>query len=286
MTGDVAHEGLSEDLAGRWSISSAFLLADTPSGFVYRVTLDNSSSAILKSLKPNGMGELPGMRFLNWRNGKGAVRLLAQEGTVCLLEDAGDVTLSIHRRLHGELAANLTIVNVLSELHSSAAAPPQQLTPLDQHFRALIDRAEVKADPRLREPLSFCSHMAESWLAQQSNIKPLHGDLHHDNIISGGARGWLAIDPKGLLGDPAYDVANIFGNPIGATKDILDPQRIEALCETFAPIIQCSTDRILQAAIIHAGLSVCWSLEDGATLEDGGNACERLAFIKVARSLL
>ena len=48
----------------------------------------------------------------------------------------------------------------------------------------------------------------------------LHGDLHHDNVLDFGERGWLAIDPKRLLGERGFDFANIFTNP-----DLADPTR-------------------------------------------------------------
>ena len=36
---------------------------------------------------------------------------------------------------------------------------------------------------------------------------------HHDNVLDFGARGWLAIDPKRLLGDRAFDYTTMFSNP-------------------------------------------------------------------------
>jgi streptomycin 6-kinase len=33
----------------------------------------------------------------------------------------------------------------------------------------------------------------------------LHQDVHHDNILDAGERGWLAIDPKPLVGERAFD---------------------------------------------------------------------------------
>jgi streptomycin 6-kinase len=36
----------------------------------------------------------------------------------------------------------------------------------------------------------------------------LHGDLHHDNVLDFGRRGWLAIDPHGLFGERGFDYAN------------------------------------------------------------------------------
>lgn len=41
----------------------------------------------------------------------------------------------------------------------------------------------------------------------------LHGDLHHENILLG-AEGWVVIDPKGLVGDPASEPAAFIRNPI------------------------------------------------------------------------
>jgi streptomycin 6-kinase len=42
----------------------------------------------------------------------------------------------------------------------------------------------------------------------------VHGDFHHHNLLSSG-RGYVAIDPKPMLGEPEYDVAPFLWNPIG-----------------------------------------------------------------------
>jgi streptomycin 6-kinase len=54
-------------------------------------------------------------------------------------------------------------------------------------------------------------------LATQRDVVALHGDMHHENVLRFGSRGWLAIDPKGLTGERGFDYANIFCNPDGAT---------------------------------------------------------------------
>ena len=41
----------------------------------------------------------------------------------------------------------------------------------------------------------------------------LHGDLHHDNILTATREPYLAIDPKGLVGNRAYDVTAAMLNP-------------------------------------------------------------------------
>src|SRR6266567_3540278 len=48
-----------------------------------------------------------------------------------------------------------------------------------------------------------------------SSAEPVlvHGDLHHDNVLSSARAGWLAIDPKGVAAEPAYETAAMLRNP-------------------------------------------------------------------------
>ncbi|MQY48474.1 streptomycin resistance protein [Rhizobiales bacterium RZME27] len=277
---------LSDALVKRWRIRSSRLIADTRSSLVYRVQCDDQPDAIVKQLKPSGLHELPGLDFLSWRDGNGAVRLLDRTETAALLEDAGTILLRDYRLLHGEDASNSVVVDLVNKLHSGSSSPqPAELTPLKRHFQSLYVRAADTSDP-LFDVFSYCTVIADDLLATQANIRPLHGDLHHENIISDDGGVWRAIDPQGLIGDPAYDVANIFGNPDGAFADIVDPARIITLTLLFAKTIGCSKEKILRYAIAHAGVSICWSFEGNDRISAGGNASERLAFFKVARRLL
>ncbi|WP_235583068.1 aminoglycoside phosphotransferase family protein, partial [Kitasatospora sp. Root107] len=40
----------------------------------------------------------------------------------------------------------------------------------------------------------------------------VHGDLHHGNVLAGRHSEWLAIDPKGLIGEPAFDLLPFLRN--------------------------------------------------------------------------
>jgi streptomycin 6-kinase len=115
---------------------------------------------------------------------------------------------------------------------------------------------------------------------------PLHGDLHHENIISHEGTVWRAIDPHGLIGDPAYDAANFFGNPLDRRDITCDPDRILAIARIIAPVIGCSESKILRYACAHAALSACWSIDDLVSEDDLKDAQDRLAFLKVVRDLL
>jgi streptomycin 6-kinase len=93
----------------------------------------------------------------------------------------------------------------------------------------------------------------------------LHGDLHHENILSSAKGEWLAIDPKGISGDPGYEVGSFMLNqlPMKAadekTSEILD-QRLAI----FSDELQISRDRLARWSFCHAVLSAVWDFEEGA----------------------
>jgi streptomycin 6-kinase len=64
----------------------------------------------------------------------------------------------------------------------------------------------------------------------------LHRDLHYGNVLAGVREDWLAIDPKGMAGDPAYDVLPAVWNRLDTLLAADDPaaavrHRVDALCE-------------------------------------------------------
>jgi streptomycin 6-kinase len=57
------------------------------------------------------------------------------------------------------------------------------------------------------------AEIARTLLASPREVVPLHGDVHHGNILVFEERGWLAFDPKRLMGERGFDYANLFCNP-------------------------------------------------------------------------
>lgn len=97
----------------------------------------------------------------------------------------------------------------------------------------------------------------------------LHGDLHHENILSGTRAPYLAIDPKGVAGEPGYEVGPWFYNPqpeIFQTPSLV--QLLGRRLDIFAEALQMDRQRLLACAFAHSVLSAAWSIEDGGDDED------------------
>lgn len=91
----------------------------------------------------------------------------------------------------------------------------------------------------------------------------LHGDLHHENILFDKVQGWTAIDPKGVIGDPAYEVGAFIRNPFPDVLSVSDPGAlIQRRIEIFANFLGVSSERIIKWCYVQAILSACWMQED------------------------
>ncbi|TPI34034.1 3'-kinase [Mesorhizobium sp. B3-2-1] len=254
----------------RWRVSEPELIAETFSSRIWKVRLEDGSPAIVKALKPfdDVADELRGEHFLAWRRGEGAVRLLGRDGHSMLLEYGGDTLLSQVLDEQGDDAATAIAAGVMAKLFSPSEHPyPPELQPLRERFTSLFKKAATDRGIGNDSLYVEAGAIADRLLANPHDIRPLHGDLHHENILRG-ARGWLVIDPKGVLGDPGFDAANMFYNPLDRDALCLAPERIAQMAEVFARTLGQSPAAILDHAIAYGCLSAAWHHEDDNAVEE------------------
>ncbi len=260
-----------------WAIGAAETLADTRSSRVWKVERIGHPGAafVVKALKPAGMEELRGAHYLRWRDGHGTARLHDLQGATMLLEYAGDHSLDAHLKDGRDGECVEIFAQALAALHAPSPTPvPADLQPLERHFSALFAAAGKK-------PLyAQGARTAERLLAMPHGAVPLHGDLHHGNVLES-PRGWLAIDPHGLLGDAAFDAGNIFYNPYDRDELCLDPARARRMAERFALAMGCRPAHVLDHAFAYGCLSAAWHGEDG----DGQNEARVLRIAAMLKAL-
>ncbi|MES0069031.1 3'-kinase [Mesorhizobium sp. M0074] len=271
----------------RWKVGAPELTAETFSSRIWKVAREDGSPAIVKDLKPfdDVEDELRGEHFLAWRRGEGAVRLLGRDGHRMLLEHAGDRMLSHHLAEHGDNAATAIAAEVIARLFSPSKHPaPPDLQPLRTRFSSLFKKARADRAAGERSLYVEAAEIAERLLSNPHDVRPLHGDLHHDNIMHG-PRGWLAIDPKGVLGDPGFDAANMFYNPLDRDDLCLDPRRIAHMAHVFAATLGQSPPAILDHAIAYGCLSAAWHHEDRNAVDENRELAIAAAIRRVRLSL-
>lgn len=195
-----------------------------------------------------------------WWDGEGAARVLAHEGDALVLERAvGQRSLDEMAQSGHDDEASRIICDVAAKLHAPRPQPAPELIPLT-HWFAELEPAALRMGGVLRQSLDA----SRGLLREPQSVGVLHGDLHHGNILDGGMRGWLAIDPKRLLGERAFDFANIFCNPDLETASA--PGRLARQATVVALAAGLDRRRLLRWILAYAGLSAAWSM--GTSDED------------------
>ena len=201
--------------------------------------------------------ERRGAETMVWWSGEGAARVLAHEGDALLMERAtGEQSLAEMARAGRDDEAMRVLCAAAARLHAPRSRPlPPSLVPLEAWFRDLEPAAA-----RYGGILAQSATMARDLLADQREIVLLHGDIHHGNVLDFGPRGWLAIDPKGLIGERTFDYVNLLRNPDDETA--LAPRRFARQVTVIAEAARLDRGRLLRWTVAFCGLSAAWILND------------------------
>lgn len=230
--------------------------------YVVPVVRSGTVAAVLKLGVPSA-GFTAEVRALQAFQTFGAVRLIASDETsgALLLERVtpGNTLVQLHDEERATRIAARTMLK-LGQAHT-----------VDGEFRTLESWTAGLGALRVRfsggtGPLDSglvdtAENLRAELLRGEQPSRLLHGDLHHFNVLDGKASGWVAIDPKGVVGDQAYEPAAFLLNPDPSV--FLDRSMQQARIGIFAEQLGMDPRRIARWAFVQAVLGAWWTIEDG-----------------------
>jgi len=255
--------GLPEQAASfleRWDLRLDGAAMHGVTALVLPVLRADGTGAVLKLplLDEESAGEPVALRV--W-NGDGAVRLLDHdEPTGTMLLERLDPA-----RMLSYVPDTHEAVQVIARLltHLTAFPAPAGLRRLGDITRAMLERTpramERIADGETRALLADCAAAVRE-VADDPGDRLLHWDLHYDNVLGADRTDWLAIDPKPLAGDPAFDLLPALWNRFDpddviwrfdAMTQVLGLDRARARAWTLG--------RVLQTSL--------WEIQDGRPMD-------------------
>ena len=234
----------------RWALTADGGAFSSPNAWLLPVTQGGVRAILKISHAPE---EIAGARTMQWWGGQGAAKVLALESEALLLERlTGSRDLTAMARGAEDDAATAVICDVLALLHVPRATPlPDTLVPLEDWFRELAPAAA-----RIGGPYALAANAAAELFATSEPPVVLHGDMHHGNVLDS-ERGWLAIDPKGLIGDRGYDHANLFCYPWDCAEA---PSRFSRRALLVSALANLALPRLLNWVIAYTGVTAACAL--------------------------
>ncbi len=220
--------------------------------WVAPVDLEDGTGAILKIGIPHDEArfEAHALRFLD---GRAAVRLLqaSEDGFSLLLERCLPGT---DLWPLGEEEGDAVAAEILPRLwrEPGPATPFVCLTDLVDQWWEELPRITASAE-YATELVAQAVARGRELAAGQSQQVFLHGDFHPGNVLAAQREPWLIIDPKPLVGEPAYDLAQWLGNRVDAAIASGDPvAALRKQIDRFAGVLGLDPARIAGWAFVKA----------------------------------
>ncbi|WP_054533071.1 aminoglycoside phosphotransferase family protein [Herpetosiphon geysericola] len=241
-----------------WHLSNPQLLEHTATSTLYTVSY-GGETCVLKLLNAQETDEQRGALALHLFQGNGAVQLLQADTHAQLLEYAAGAELVTLVEAGADTEATYIIAEVITRLHAvPQTSPPSGLMALDRWFAALFRQAATDKKAGIASIYVRGAARATQLFADSREQRILHGDIHHRNIRHS-ARGWLAFDPKGLVGERAYECANTLCNPV-IPQLVHNDQRLLSSATILADLLKLDRSRILAWTYAYACLNASWWL--------------------------
>ncbi len=254
---------LIEECAEAWSLSVDLPFPHLSYNYVVPVTKSDGQPLVLKICFPDE----------DFRNEANALQYFQGRGCAKLV----DVDTKRGALLLERLRPGLGLQAVTDDERATSIAasvmrklwyPLPRVTPyptIADWVKGMARRspALVKATPEF--PARWIRHalVLYSELASKSDeLVVLHGDLHHANILSAEREEWLAIDPKGLIGERACEPAVLLINALPKKHEVhkirpILARRVRQLAEE----LELDRERVRAWGIVRSVLAAYWCLE-------------------------
>jgi streptomycin 6-kinase len=259
---------LLAECAERWALTVGAPFQPASVSYVAPVTRADGTPAVLKVNFPEPESEHEAAALAHW-DGAGAARLLAA--------DAERRALLVERcapgeqlwRVTDEEEANRAAAVVLRRLWRPAAHEHPFRTLEAEARRWAIElppRWERHRPPHDRAVLDRAVGWIGELLASPAEPVVVHQDLHGGNVLRAAREPWLAIDPKPLVGDPAFDVASLLRDRRAElATDPAPVHRIRRRLDQLSAELELDRERMRRWAVVHA---LAWGLGDDEWFPD------------------
>lgn len=270
---------LIEEVSTRWGLTDVQPVPNLSFNFVAFAKRDDED-VILKMGVPNP--ELTSeMTALKLFNGDGACQLLEhdEERGFLLLERLKPGKMLVE--LEDDDERTIIAAEVMSKLWREVPNE-NKFIKLSNWFNGL-KKIRPHFDGGLGPFPKVLLEKVESFLPElfaDTDVKLMHGDFHHYNILSS-ERGWIVIDPKGVIGPAGYEIGPLMLNPWSSISDgtsfkVQAERRVSILAERLG----WEREKIIHWATAHAVLSAWWSIEDNMEEDNAIQCAEIFAQLK------
>ncbi len=258
--------------AERWELSASRLIPSYSANLVWTCESERYGRCVLKIGNPASKEMAAEYNALREYDGKGMCSVFAADlaNSVLLQERVQPGT---PLRDEPSLEARLSVFSSIQQgLHIPPANASLYPTYADWVARITAYMSKREDCAALYIYMNKANDICRSLASTYTRVMLLHGDLHHDNMLRRQDGSYAIIDPKGVIGDPIFDIPRFILNEFEEELNEQLYRKINRVIDTLGQSLDIPQTVIRQCLFIETAMGNCWMVEDGATPE----ACRQL----------
>lgn len=247
-------------LASYWELKQITPVDNMTFNYVAKAMTCSGQSVVLK-ISYDEKSILNEVRALKYFDGNGSIQFIsyhAADHALLLQQAVPGVTLKSLYSARTEYVMDCYVA-VMRKLHSKRLSDKNTYHHIKDWLSAIDRLSEHDCPAHL---IKKAITLKNKLLTSMTHEVFLHGDLHHDNILQN-ADHWLAIDPKGVVGEPEFEMAAfdfMYVKELADHRDVKDvfEKRVELLAQKAG----LNSRRIKDWVFVRLILMVAWQVED------------------------
>ena len=262
-----------QELVRRWRVTATESFETESSAIAYGEC--GGEPVVLKVVKGPG-DEWQSGEVARAFGGRGMVRVLECDDGAALFERIvpGTALVELTRESRDAAATEILGDVIASMLPNAAPSWCPTVSEWGRGFTWYINSGDTQIPaPLVHRASGIYTELCET----QRATRLLHGDLQHYNVLRDQRRGWLAIDPKGVVGEVEYELGASLRNPVELPGVFAGPTTIERRVSTLSTRLGLDARRVLRWGFAQAVLSAVWHVEDGYEVDAASSPPLQLA---------
>lgn len=262
--------------AKKWALTDFDLISHSSQRIVWRCCSQTYGNTVLKMSEPSvlrteyyTLRQYEGTRFCK-------VFEVDLDNGVLLLEDVVPGT-----SLRNECSLDKRI-DVFCSLYKNLHMQPLHANVFPSYFDWVVRICEYMR--RRENCVSLFHHISRArdicleLSLKYSQKQLLHGDLHHDNILLSQDGNYRIIDPKGVIGDPIFDVPRFILNEFTEERNEQLLKKINTIIDMLEQQLHIPNDSLRKCLYIETAMGMCWYVESGASATEYPMLLEQVQF--------
>jgi streptomycin 6-kinase len=249
-------------LVGEWGLDDLGVpYAGGSHSLVAPVSLRNGSQAVLKVLLVDDENRLEA-EALKLYDGGGAVRLFAfddRSGAMLLEQASPGTSLENHPDRAAAIEIGCALLRRLRRRAPACHAFTLATDKAREWSRGFDAALEQTSDPVARWLLAGAGVAIRELTSNSMPAYLVNRDTHLGNVLAARREPWLLIDPKPLVGDPAFDAGYLVDWLLGDDPSVA---RGEWIVSTVAAALDVEQARVRTWALVRAMDNYLWSLDE------------------------